>query len=80
MNMCEAAVFTTLTLPRVTRTPAACICVPVYLCTRDEFYGLSGYKPQVSDERHDNTWFEIGELMRLLMKSNPTVLETLFIP
>lgn len=52
----------------------------VYLCTRDEFYGLFGYKPQVSDERHDNTWFEIGELLRLLMKSNPTVLETLFIP
>lgn len=52
----------------------------VYLCTRDELFGLSGYKPQVSDERHDNTWFEIGELLRLLMKSNPTVLETLFIP
>lgn len=52
----------------------------VYLCTRDELYGLFGYKPQVSDERHDNTWFEIGELLRLLMKSNPTVLETLFIP
>lgn len=52
----------------------------VYLCSRDEFFGLFGYKPQVSDERHDNTWFEIGELLRLLMKSNPTVLETLFIP
>lgn len=52
----------------------------VYLCTRDELFGLFGYKAQVSDERHDNTWFEIGELLRLLMKSNPTVLETLFIP
>lgn len=52
----------------------------VYLCTRDELYGLYGYRPQVSDERHDNTWFEIGELLRLLMKSNPTVLEALFIP
>lgn len=52
----------------------------VYLCSRDELYGLFGYKPQVSDDRHDNTWFEIGELMRLLIKSNPTVLETLFIP
>lgn len=52
----------------------------VYLCSRDELFGLFGYKPQVSDERHDNTWFEIGELLRLLMKSNPTVLETLFIP
>ncbi len=52
----------------------------VYLCTKDELHGLFGYKPQVSDERHDNTWFEIGELLRLLMKSNPTVLETLFVP
>lgn len=52
----------------------------VFLCTRDELYGLYGYKPQVSDERHDNTWFEIGELLRLLMKSNPAVLETLFVP
>ncbi len=52
----------------------------VYLCTREELHGLFGYKPQVSDTRHDNTWFEIGELLRLLMKSNPTVLETLFVP
>ncbi len=52
----------------------------VYLCTREELYGIFGYKPQVSDSRHDNTWFEIGELLRLLMKSNPTVLETLFVP
>lgn len=35
---------------------------------------------QVSDSRHDNTWYEIGELVRLLLKSNPTVLECLFIP
>lgn len=52
----------------------------VFACTLDEFYGCFGYKAQVSDERHDNTWFEIGELIRLLMKSNPTVLESLFIP
>lgn len=52
----------------------------VYLCSKDELYGCFGYKPQVSDERHDNTWFEIGELVRLLLKSNPTVLETLFVP
>lgn len=52
----------------------------VYCCTSDELYGITGYKPQVSDSRHDNTWFEIGELMRLLLKSNPTVLESLFVP
>ena len=52
----------------------------VYVCTRDELFGCYGYKPQVSDARHDNTWFEIGELVRLLLKSNPTVLESLFVP
>ncbi|MBR6284917.1 MAG: nucleotidyltransferase domain-containing protein [Muribaculaceae bacterium] len=52
----------------------------VYLCTTNELLGCFGYKPQVSDSRHDNTWYEIGELMRLLLKSNPTVLECLFVP
>jgi len=52
----------------------------VYVCTRDELFGCFGYKPQVSDPRHDNTWFEIGELIRLLLKSNPTVMESLFVP
>ncbi len=52
----------------------------VYMCNREELFGCFGYKPQVSDARHDNTWFEIGELVRLLLKSNPTVLESLFVP
>ena len=52
----------------------------VYVCTRDELFGCFGYKPQVTDSRHDNTWFEIGELVRLLLKSNPTVMECLFVP
>lgn len=62
----------------------------VYICTKDELLGSlpgtdtarfgNSYKAQVSDSRHDNTWFEIGELLRLLLKSNPTVLESLFVP
>lgn len=52
----------------------------IYVCTKDELFGCYGYKPQVSDSRHDNTWFEIGELIRLLLKSNPTVMESLFVP
>lgn len=52
----------------------------VFVCTSDELFGCYGYRPQVSDPRHDNTWFEIGELIRLLLKSNPTVLEALFVP
>lgn len=52
----------------------------VYICTSNELFGCFGYKPQVSDSRHDNTWYEIGELVRLLLKSNPTVMESLFVP
>ena len=52
----------------------------IYACTKDELFGCFGYKPQVTDARHDNTWFEIGELIRLLLKSNPTVMESLFVP
>ncbi len=51
-----------------------------YVCTKEELFGCFGYRPQVTDSRHDNTWFEIGELVRLLLKSNPTVLECLFVP
>lgn len=35
---------------------------------------------QVSDEKHDTTWYELSEFVRLLKKSNPTVLEALFVP
>ena len=52
----------------------------VYACSKDELFGCFGYRPQVTDTRHDNTWFEIGELIRLLLKSNPTVMESLFVP
>lgn len=52
----------------------------VFAGTKEEILGCFGYKAQVSDSRHDTVWFEIGELVRLLLKSNPTVLESLFIP
>lgn len=35
---------------------------------------------QVSDDKHDTTWYELSEFVRLLKKSNPTVLEALFVP
>lgn len=52
----------------------------VFICTRRQLLGCFGYQAQVSDERHDNTWYEVGELLRLLLKSNPTVLESIFVP
>ena len=53
----------------------------VFISPHDSLLGLGNdYKEQVSDSRHDTTWFEVGELCKLLLKSNPTVLESLFIP
>ena len=52
----------------------------VFISTKEQLLGCFDYKPQVSDTRHDTTWFEVGELVRLLLKSNPTVLESLFVP
>lgn len=53
----------------------------VFIAPHNSLLGLGvDYKAQVSDARHDTTWFEIGELARLLLKSNPTILESLFVP
>ena len=53
----------------------------VYICNPNELLGLGfDYKEQVSDSKHDNVWFEIGNYLKLLLKSNPTVMESLFIP
>lgn len=40
----------------------------------------SGYVEQVSDEKHDTTFFEIGRFLDLLRSNNPTVLELLNLP
>lgn len=53
----------------------------VYLCGVGELLGLrSNYTEQVSDERHDETYYELGRWVELLLKSNPTALESLFVP
>lgn len=53
----------------------------LFLAKKESIMGLGfDYKNQVSDERHDTTWFELGDFCRLLLKSNPTVLEALFVP
>ena len=44
------------------------------------FFGLGfDYQDEVSDEKHDNVAWEFNKFMRLLLKSNPTVLEALFV-
>lgn len=51
----------------------------IFLDEPFEYYILNP-TVQVSDEKHDTTWYELSEFIRLLKKSNPTVLEALFVP
>lgn len=53
----------------------------LFIADRDHFLGLGlDYQEQVSDERNDTTWYEIGKFCNMLLKSNATVLEALFVP
>lgn len=52
----------------------------VYIAPNEQIMGLSSnYQEEISDERHDTCWYELGKFMQMLIKSNPTVLEALFI-
>lgn len=51
----------------------------VYFAPIDILFGLGDdYQEEVSDEKHDETYFEFGKWMRLLAKGNPNALESLF--
>lgn len=53
----------------------------VYIADTDVLLGLSeNYEPQISDEKHDTTYYELGRWVELLMKANPNALESLFAP
>lgn len=53
----------------------------IYLAPMEELFGLRDrYHEQISDARNDNTWFELGRYCELILKSNPTVMEALFVP
>lgn len=53
----------------------------VYFAAEEELLGLrSKYREQISDAKHDEVYYEFGRWMELLLKSNPTVLESLFMP
>lgn len=53
----------------------------IYICPNDQLLDLGfDYQDEVCDKKHDTCWWEIGKFMRLLLSSNPTVLEALFIP
>lgn len=53
----------------------------VYIADEDVLLGLPEfYEPQVSDEKHDVTYYELGRWIELLMKANPNALESLYVP
>jgi len=51
----------------------------VYILPKAQFYGLE-YIPQVSDEKNDEVYYEIGRFVELLYKNNPNILEMLATP
>lgn len=53
----------------------------VYIAPIDNVIGLpKSYQDQVSDDKHDTTYYEVGRWLELLMQSNPNALESLFVP
>lgn len=53
----------------------------IYLAPEDQLLGLGlDYQEQISSERNDDTGYELRRFFQLLLKSNPTVLEALFVP
>lgn len=53
----------------------------VFMSPAEQLIGLGfDYQEQIADEKNDNVWLELNKYMLLLLKSNPTVLESLFIP
>ena len=53
----------------------------VYIASQSILMGLPEfYEAQVSDEKNDTTFYELGRWVELLMKANPNALESLFVP
>lgn len=53
----------------------------VFILPNERLIGLSDfYQDQVSDEKHDTTYYEFNRWVELLMKANPNALESLFVP
>ncbi|EDM36477.1 hypothetical protein PBAL39_12252 [Pedobacter sp. BAL39] len=51
----------------------------VYYLSRDQFFGLTDL-PQISDERNDKVYYELGRFVELLLRNNPNILEMLAAP
>ncbi len=51
----------------------------VFILPKNQFYGLD-YISQVSDERNDSVYYELGRFIELLLKNNPNTMELLAMP
>ena len=53
----------------------------IYFAPLDDVLGLGeNYQEEISDEKHDETYWEFGKWMSLIAKGNPSALESLFVP
>lgn len=53
----------------------------VFILPNEKLLGLPDfYKDQVSDEKHDTTYYEFNRWVELLLKANPNALESLYVP
>ena len=52
----------------------------IFISPKNVLLGLGlDYQDQIADESNDMVWWELRKFMNLLLKSNPTVLEALFV-
>lgn len=52
----------------------------VFMCPIEQLLGLGlDYQEQIQSDKHDDVWYELNKFMRLLLSSNPTMLECLFV-
>ena len=53
----------------------------VYMSPITDIIGLGvDYKEQISSSKHDDVWYELNKFFKLLLTSNPTMIEALFVP
>lgn len=63
-----------------TNTPESDIDIKgIYIQHMDSILGY-GYTPQISDEKNDTTYYEVGRFLELLAINNPNILELLNLP
>lgn len=52
----------------------------VFMAPCEQLIGLGlDYQNEIKDEKNDKVWYELNKFMNLLVKSNPTILEALFV-